>query len=207
VATLAAVLLYFWKDILFLIRERRLDWLLFLAVGTVPAVIAALLFEDKISLAFINPRIVAFMLVVTALVLFAGHIGQLKRARPGEGPTTSRSLLIGICQAIALLPGISRSGITISSGLLSGMGKENAFRFSFLLSIPAILGALVYKGLKIDFASVVLKNPGSYAVGMTAAFVAGLLSLMVLWKVIKTRRLFIFGIYCLLLGIAGILFW
>ena len=207
VGTLMAVILYFRKDILSLIREGRFDWLIFIVIGTVPAVAAALLFEERISLFFVSPKKVAFMFIVTAVALFAGHIGQIKRAQSGKGPTPLKSLFVGICQAFALLPGVSRSGMTISSGLLSGMDKENAFKFSFLLSIPVILGALVYKALKIDVASIVLSNPGSYAVGMIAAFAVGFLSLVLLWKTIRARRLFIFGIYCLLLGITGILFW
>jgi undecaprenyl-diphosphatase len=207
VATLMAVLVYFRKDILSLIREKRVDWLLFIAIGTVPAVIAALLFEEKISLIFVSPKKVAFMFIATALALFVGQISQVKRTSSGKGPTALTSLLVGIGQAFALLPGISRSGMTISSGLLGGMNTENAFKFSFLLSIPVILGATLYKALKIDFAGVVLNNLGNYATGMIAAFVVGLLSLMLLWKAVKARRLFIFGIYCLLLGLAGILFW
>lgn len=207
VGTLMAVLIYFGKDILSMIREKRTDWLLFIAIGTVPAVIAALLFEEKISLVFISPKKVAFMFIVTALALFVGQISQVKRACPGKGPTALTSLLVGIGQAFALLPGISRSGMTISSGLLGGMNAENAFKFSFLLSIPVILGATLYKALKIDFASAVLSNVGNYATGMIAAFVVGFLSLMLLWRAVKARRLFIFGIYCLLLGLAGILFW
>ncbi|MFQ5952134.1 MAG: undecaprenyl-diphosphate phosphatase [Candidatus Omnitrophota bacterium] len=207
VGTLAAVVLYFRKDILSLVRERRADWLLYIAIGTVPAVIAALFFEKHISLVFLSPRKVAPMFIVTALVLFAGQISQLKKAQDAKGPTVLRSIIVGISQAFALLPGISRSGMTVSTGRLGGMNAENAFRFSFLLSIPAILGALAYKALKIDLGSVVLSNIGGYVSGMMIAFIVGLASLALLWRVIKTRRLFIFGIYCLLLGISGLLFW
>jgi undecaprenyl-diphosphatase len=207
VGTLMAVLVYFAKDIASLIREKRIDWLLFIAVATVPAVIAALLFEEKISGIFVSPGKVAYLFIVTALVLFAGQISQIKRTRPGKEPTFLTSLLVGISQAFALLPGVSRSGMTISSGLLGGMKAESAFKFSFLLSIPVILGATLYKSLKIDFAGIVLSNSGNYIAGMLTAFAVGFLSLMILWKAVKARRLFIFGIYCLLLGITGILFW
>ncbi|MEE8575561.1 MAG: undecaprenyl-diphosphate phosphatase, partial [Thermodesulfobacteriota bacterium] len=160
-----------------------------------------------VSAIFVSPGKVAYLFIVTALVLFAGQISQIKRTRPGKEPTFLTSLLVGISQAFALLPGVSRSGMTISSGLLGGMKAESAFKFSFLLSIPVILGAAVYKSLKIDFAGIVLSNLNSYIAGMLTAFAVGFLSLMILWKAVKARRLFIFGIYCLLLGITGILFW
>jgi undecaprenyl-diphosphatase len=131
----------------------------------------------------------------------------MKKIRSLNGPTTMKSILVGISQAFALLPGVSRSGMTISAGLAGGMNAENAFKFSFLLSIPAIIGAMAYKVLKIGFAGVVLSNLGSYVIGMFTAFVVGFLSLAVLWRVLKKHRLFIFGIYCLLLGLAGIIFW
>jgi len=145
VATLGAVLLYFRKDIVSLVREKNLKWLFFLAIATVPAVLAALLFEDQISGFFDSAKKVAYMLIVTGVVLFLGQLSLKKAEEKGTGPTFFKSIFVGISQAFALLPGISRSGITISSGLFGGMKKEEAFRFSFLLSVPAILGALGYK--------------------------------------------------------------
>ncbi|MGB3112871.1 MAG: undecaprenyl-diphosphate phosphatase [Candidatus Omnitrophota bacterium] len=206
VGTLIAILLYLGRYIFSLVREKRFDWLLYIAVGTVPAVIVALLFEKKISLVFLSPKKVAFMFIITALALFLGQFCQVKSVRVAKGPTALTSLLVGICQAFALLPGISRSGMTISAGLLGKMDAENSFRFSFLLAVPAIIGALLYKALKIDLSAVVLGDLGSYVAGMTAAFAIGLLSLVFLWRVLRTKRLFIFGIYCLLLGVVGIIF-
>ena len=207
VATAMAVIIYFGKDIIALARERNIKWLFFIIIATVPAVLAALLFEDRISEVFVSPSKVAFMLVITGAVLFIGQISLWKRKDDGNPPTLISSLLVGIAQAFALLPGISRSGMTISMGLVGGMKKEEAFRFSFLLSIPVILGATLYKVLTEDMGAVVSGNLVNYASGMIIAFIVGLLSLHVLWKVIKGKQLFIFAAYCILAGTIGIFFW
>jgi undecaprenyl-diphosphatase len=154
-----------------------------------------------------SARKVAFMLVITAAALFTGQLCLVKWSRPGRGPKFLSSLFVGAAQALALLPGISRSGMTISAGLACKMDADEAFRFSFLLSIPAILGALVYKALKVDAGAVISNNSGVYIMGTLAAFVTGLLCLPILRRVIRSKHLFIFGIYCLILGITGILFW
>ena len=206
-ATLMAVILYFSRDIAALVREKNIMWLFYIASATVPAVLAGLLFEKKISAFFTDPGKVAFMLILTALALFAGQFSLWRRMRPGAGPSFFTSLLVGIAQAFALLPGISRSGMTISTGLIGGMKAEEAFRFSFLLSVPVIIGAVAYKALTLDIGAVISGNLANYAAGMAAAFIVGLLSLRLLWWVIKEKRLFIFGIYCLFLGTIGIIFW
>jgi undecaprenyl-diphosphatase len=112
-------------------------------------------------------------------------------------------LLVGIAQAIAILPGISRSGATIASGLYLGMEREKAFEFSFLLAIPAITGAFLLEVRKVDLA---LLNPSALAVGMVAAFVAGLAALFVLARAVAGRKLHWFGFYCWLAGLATIVF-
>ncbi|MFH1552392.1 MAG: undecaprenyl-diphosphate phosphatase [Candidatus Omnitrophota bacterium] len=207
VATLGAIVLYFSRDIVILVRERNTKWLIYIAVATVPAVLAALVFEKRISVFFVSPRKVSFMLVLTALALFAGQLSLWKRTRPGKGPTFFSSLLVGIAQACALLPGVSRSGMTISTGLSAGMKAEEAFRFSFLLSVPIVIAAAAYKALTLDVGAIMSENLKSYAIGMASAFVTGLLSLYLLWRVLRGKRLFIFGVYCLTLGVIGIFFW
>jgi len=206
VATLGAVVIYFGRDIIQLARQKRTEWLLYLAVGTVPAVLAALFFEDRITAFFTDTGKVGITLMATGLVLFAGE-GAL-RVRKGLGDTASlkSSAAVGLAQALALLPGISRSGMTISTGLLSGMRTEEAFRFSFLLSIPAITGAVLYKGISREAAAAVSGNALNYAAGMFLAFVTGILSLRLLWWVLKRRRLYIFGAYCLVLGACCLFF-
>jgi len=207
VGTLAAVLLYFSREILSIIRERKTFWVLCIAVGTIPAVVAAFFFEGMISSFFMDPKKVAFMLIVTGLVLFAGQFGLWAERSEKRDLTVLDSLLIGIAQAFALLPGISRSGATISTGLVRGMKAETAFSFSFLLAIPAIIGAVLYKGMKkIAEGAALVDDPVNYIAGMITAFVVGLMCLPLLLKVVRTKRLYIFGIYCLVLGIGAIFF-
>lgn len=207
VATLAAVVLYFWRDIFLLVREKNVKWLLYIIIGSVPAVLAGLFLEEKILIFFTSPRRVAYMLLVTSLVLFTGHFAQRMRDYLGKGPDFLRSFLVGLAQAFALLPGISRSGMTISSGIASGMKWEEAFRFSFLLSVPVIAGAALYKALTLDKGALGSISFVNYASGMLVAFIAGLVSLVLLRKVLRVKGLFIFGAYCLILGTVGIFLW
>ena len=146
------------------------------------------------------------MLICTGLVLFAGNIALLKFSGERKGPGLVSSFLVGLSQAFALVPGISRSGMTISTGLASGMKPEEAFRFSFLLSIPAIIGAALYKILTIDVKVALSDNIPSYVLGMLAAFLMGLIGLKFLRVIIEKKKLYVFAIYCIIVGLAGILF-
>ncbi|MFH1846254.1 MAG: undecaprenyl-diphosphate phosphatase [Candidatus Omnitrophota bacterium] len=206
VATLMVVIIYFGRDIYSLIRDKNIFLLKCVTVGTVPAVIAGAFFSKQISSFFLTPRRVAFMLILTGLTLFAGQIMLNKKGHLGKSPTIKSSILTGLAQAFALFPGISRSGLTISIGLFSGMKAEEAFRFSFLLFIPAITGAMIYKISTGDVGGLVLNNLTNYATGMIAAFITGFFSLHFLWKAVKFKRLFIFAIYCFSVGIIGMLF-
>ncbi len=205
-ATLVAVIVYFRKYIAGLIERREVIWLVYLGIGTVPAVIAALFFENKITAVFGDPVKVSGMLIVTAFVLFAGQAALLVKRVSRPEATMGRSVIVGIAQAFALVPGISRSGATISVGMVTGMGQEEAFRFSFLLSIPVISGAFLYKILTQDHMEFAFSAGINYIIGMICAFVMGLISLNILKRVIIAKKLYIFGIYCLAAGVAGILF-
>lgn len=206
-ATLIAVMLYFGRDIASLIREKNFKWLFYIAIATVPAVLAALLFEDRISGFFTSPGRVAFMLMVTGTVLLVGQVALWRRDTAGEKLSFLPALVVGIAQAFALLPGISRSGMTISSALAGGVKAEEAFKFSFLLAIPVILGATLYKALTVDLGTVMAGNAMNYFAGMAVAFIVGFLSLHLLWKIVKGKKLYIFAAYCFLLGAIGIFFW
>ncbi|MBD3426054.1 MAG: hypothetical protein GF409_02335 [Candidatus Omnitrophica bacterium] len=206
-ATLLAVVIYFAGDILQLARQRRWEYLFYVLAATVPAVITALFFEERISEFFVSPAKVAVMLVATGIVLLLGQFFLWKNDGAGRKAGLFNTFAVGVAQAIALLPGISRSGVTISAGLAGGMKTEEAFRFSFLLSIPVIIGATLYKGLTVDLRGALAGNVPEYIAGMAAAFLAGFFSLHLLRKVIKGKKLFLFAAYCLLLGMTGIFFW
>jgi len=206
-ATLAAVILYFRKDIIKLIRGKNMALVMYIAIATIPAVVAALLFEDKISLFFADFRKTALMLILTGVALFIGQAALSKgRSEEGKKVSLGTSIFVGIAQAFALFPGISRSGMTISAALVGGVKREEAFRFSFLLSIPIVAAAVVYKTVTGNVLGAITTDLWmKYAAGMVTAFVVGFLSLSCLWRLIKAGKLFIFGIYCILLG-AGVMF-
>jgi len=140
--TLAAVLVYYRSDIARMAKfdkpARRLVTLLL--IGTVPAVILGLLFEDKVEELISEPKKVAFMLIVTGVILLATTLLRLGDKQMTDVQPRD-SVLIGLAQAMALIPGISRSGMTISAGLARGLERTEAARFAFLLGIPVIAGA------------------------------------------------------------------
>jgi undecaprenyl-diphosphatase len=170
----------------------------FIVVASVPAGLIGIAFGDLIDRAFASPLLVGLMLLVTGTVLFGTGSSQA-RGKTGW----IRTLLVGVAQAIAILPGISRSGATIASGLYLGMERKEAFEFSFLLAIPAIVGAFILEVRKVDFAVI---NPQALGAGMIAAFAAGLAALYVLARAVTSHRLHWFAFYCWLAGLATILF-
>jgi len=205
--TLMAVLIYFRMRIIALVRavfdrsmksERRMVF--FIILSTIPAVVVALLFDDVIEEAFSSPILTSLMLVVTGLILLlTGLIKKRKKAISG-----GNAFLIGCGQALAILPGISRSGTTIATGMFTGVEPLVAAEFSFLLSIPAIAGAIVFKVrdiVNLDTALI-----GQYAVGTVISFLSGLFAVYLLLSIIKKGKFQYFGIYCLIIGILGILY-
>ncbi len=149
--TLIAVVIYFWKDWMVLVRkgfshaggtEGRLFW--FLVAATIPGAIAGYLLEHKAETVFRSPILIASMLIIMGLILYWADQHGSKR----DGLKSIRfweALLIGFSQALAIIPGVSRSGITMTTGLLLGLNREATARFSFLLSAPIIFGASVIK--------------------------------------------------------------
>ncbi len=218
--TLLAIFFVFWRDFLALIRawfgslarrsladpNARLAW--FIIVGTIPAVVAGLLFDDFLESMFLNPQAVGFFMLVTAGLL-AGSEQLAKRSqavRDLEHMNWTDAIVIGVAQSFALLPGISRSGSTISAGLGRGIRRDLAARFSFLLGTPAFFGAgllQVAKTLSED--SVTLTgNVVPIAAGFVAAAVVGVLAIRFLLRYLRNRTLYIFSIYCLVVGLLTI---
>jgi len=172
----------------------------YMAVASVPAAIVGLLFHDSIEVLFDSPRVAAIMFVATALVLTASRLRKPKREL-----TMNTALLIGVAQAVAILPGCSRSGWTITTGLLLGLGFGRAAEFSFLISIPAILGALVLE---------IWRNPLAAAqnevvpllIGGVGAFLTGWFALRLLLRILRAGSLYRFSYYLVAMGIAAFLF-
>lgn len=207
--TLAAVLVYFRRDLINMASSlllphnptyassRRLLWLLF--VGSIPTALIGLLFRQEVERLFSEVRVTGVMLVVTGVLLFVSD-----RAR-GKGRELERmhvrdALLVGLAQGLALLPGLSRSGATITAGLFVGVERELALRYSFLLSIPAVIGAFILE--VITHATQWAENIDvlGYGMGVLAAFLVGYWSIAVLLRTLRSRRLSLFAYYCWALG-------
>ncbi|MGG5172545.1 undecaprenyl-diphosphate phosphatase [Pseudarthrobacter sp. J1738] len=213
--TETAVLVYFWRDIVRIIKawfgsltgrisrqdpDARMGWLII--IGSLPIIILGLLFQDQIESVLRSMWIVATMLIVFGLVLaVADAVG--KQTRELSDISVKHGILFGLAQALALIPGVSRSGGTISAGLLMGYTREAAARYSFLLAIPAVFGSGLYQLYKV------LSHDGltgPYGLGETAlatviAFVVGFFIIGWFLKYVSTRSYRLFVWYRIALGL------
>jgi undecaprenyl-diphosphatase len=199
--TLCALILYFRGRIIQLILgifgrgdepgpARR--WVGYILAGSVPIGLVGFFFRDWVEAAFAAPKIAAGMLLVTGALLLTARFARPRR----QYPKLKDALIIGLAQAAALLPGISRSGATIAIALLLGLERSLAFEFSFLLSIPAVLGANL---LQLSALSQV-SNPLLTGLGGLMAFLIGGLSLFLLRSLVRRGELHWFGVYCFVIG-------
>ena len=213
-ATILAVLVYFWKDLWRIFgtfinlvskkpveqKDKTLFWAI--VIGTIPAVIFGLLLESKMETIFRNVHLVAITLFLGSLMMFAAE----KYARHIKNLTVGKGFLIGLFQVLALVPGVSRSGATISGGLFTGLRREEAARFSFLLSFPVIVGAGLKKLYDIyKLHELAILGPSLW-VGSLVAFVVGIASIHFLISYLKKHTLNAFVVYRMLLVLAIIIF-
>ncbi len=215
--TLVAVVWYFWKDIVAIIKAlissildifrgnfkaglkedsfKKLAWLL--VVGTIPAGLMGVLLKSQFESLFTSVPAVGFFMIITGILLWGAE--RVKRGeKEVKDVSFKNALAIGIFQGFAIAPGISRSGATISAGLFSGLERELAAKFSFLLSIPAIIGAVAIQAKDItsfDFSLAVT------LAGFISAIIFGYLAIKLLLKIIKERTLMIFAYYCWIVGL------
>ncbi|MCS7102852.1 MAG: undecaprenyl-diphosphate phosphatase [Candidatus Korarchaeum sp.] len=174
--------------------ESKLAWCVL--IGTLPAASVGLLLADQIEAAF-TKLVAALGLLVNSLVLYS-----TKWARGSSHLDLKRALLIGLVQSVSLMPGISRSGSTIAAGLLTGMRREEAMRFSFLLSVPTIAGALILEVLRSPWSEVLsLTN----VAGFLSSFLVGLAAIRFLTSAVRRGKLHWFSYYCFPLGIVTLL--
>ena len=199
--TLVSVFIVFWKDIWQLITSLKSaptqKYISAIIVGTLPAVIIGFLFRDVISEAFENIKVVAVTLMITGLILLTTKFINTKLKDISVG----RGLLIGIAQGMAIIPGISRSGMTISLGMYLGIAPDKAAKFSFLLGIPAIFGAGILTGWDLTGSSEPTLALSVLIVGFVSSLLVGWISLKWLLGLIKSGKFHWFGVYCLLIGL------
>ena len=203
--TLIVVLTVFRKDIADIIKAvAKRDFqteqgklALFIVVGSIPTAIVGFVFHDFFESLFSNLPAVAAALLITGSILFFSEkrIGNRKMG-------ISDSLLIGLAQAIAIIPGISRSGATISTALLRKIDKTTAFKYSFLLSAPAIAGATLMESKQLALNNI---DPTPLLLGTIISMIVGYASLKILQKIVMNEKLHLFSIYCWLAGATIIL--
>ena len=207
IATLLAVVVVYWHrlaDLLVgVIRGRKSAWRYagLLLVGSIPAGLVGFLLQDRIEHAFESLITVGINFVVTALILWSTR-WALRRGTAGE-PSISSAFGIGIAQSLAILPGISRSGSTIAAATWLGMDAVRAAEYSFLLAIPAIMGAGLLQVISLSDEAVTIAS-GPLMIGFVAALVSGVLAIKFLIVLLRKEAFHRFAPYCLALGIMTI---
>lgn len=209
-ATALSTIVVFWKDIVEIFKglfqfknNESFQFSLKIVLSMIPAVFVGLFFEETIESLFNgNIILVGLMLLVTGALLFLAD-----RAKNTDKKVSFvNALIIGISQAIAILPGISRSGATISTSVLLGIDREKAARFSFLMVVPLILGKMAKDIVGGEISSETV-NMTALLLGFAAAFVTGLLACVWMIRLVKNSKLTYFSIYCFIVGIAAIIFY
>lgn len=207
VGTLIAVFILVWKDVVALAKKPFSTLMLYLVIATVPTVIAALFFKDQIDAAFNSqagmPLGIGFL--VTSVIMFVTPLFKSQKFEM-EKMGVARPFIIGIAQALSILPSVSRSGSTIFAGLATEVKREDAARFSFLMSIPAILGSVVFQAKDIvdEYGSAMQVDAGQILLilaGMAVAALTGYLALKLLIDTVKKGKLWVFGIYTTVVGL------
>lgn len=211
--TLVGVVVYFWRDLLSIVRaifaglsqrkpfgspDARLGW--FVILATIPAVIAGLLFKKYFEQLYTQYAVIAIVMIVAAGLLIAAERFSQKR-RTLESMTAKDAAIIGTWQVLALVPGVSRSSATVSGGMLQNFMREPAARFSFLMSIPALLGAgvVAIKDL-LDAKGLLGQLAAPLAIGFIAAAISGYFAIRWLLGFLKSRPMNVFAIYRVIFG-------
>ncbi|TRO54341.1 undecaprenyl-diphosphate phosphatase [Candidatus Bathyarchaeota archaeon] len=205
IGTLVVVILFFRKDVKAILlalakRDFKSDngkLILLIIIGTIPSALIGGFLVDKIEELFITFLPIAVAFISCGIVLYLSKFGQEQK----QDLSYLSAIAIGIAQGIALIPGISRSGLTIATALLLGLKREKAFKFSFLLSVPAVISAL---GLTLyeQHEALTLIGVGwtEILIGISTSLVISYFALKLLWKTLVGRRFYLFAFYCWLIG-------
>ena len=214
IATAISIIYVFRKDIneiikgLIQFKKKQLDFILKILISSVPVGVVGVLFEKEVESFFTgNIVLVGSMLLITAALLFFTYF---KKDDSKENISYTDAIAIGLAQALAILPGISRSGSTISMALLLNVNREKATKFSFLMVLVPIFGILILKSIKgfteISETSNLILFESSYVFGFISALFSGVFACKVMLKIVKESKLIYFSAYCLLVGSIGIYF-
>jgi len=217
--TLVAIIIYFWKDFVGLIvgflslirvvkpkpkHDEYHHLILFIVVASVPAILVGLLLGDAIDYWFRNTLYVGlFMIIIAELFIIAE--GKLKKFKKETKLKLGHAIIIGCFQALALIPGVSRSGSTIAAGIFQGISREKAARFSFLMAMPVIFGAGLLTMVKEMRGGEMTVELMPITVGFIASVVAGFASVYFLMKFLKNHTLKVFSIYLFVVGTISVI--
>ena len=194
VGTLLALLICYRKKVSSIIRHPKSATTWNLIIATIPAVVGVLLFNKFLENSFSIKTLVWGFLISSFTLIIAGF--KKEKYKPVKRST---ALYMGLAQTVALFPGISRSGSTLCSAFIIGTDKQEALDFSFLMSIPIILASAIYEGFK-TFVNGVVINWVAVSVVFVSSFIFGMLSIKIMLKIVKTNKLYLFGIYLLILS-------
>jgi undecaprenyl-diphosphatase len=218
--TLVSIAAVFWRDFWLIIVatlrsifsrsladvHARLGW--FIVVGSIPAAVTGLLFNDFFEALFSSPTAAGIFLLITAMLLISSElmIRHIERLRSLETMSWLDAIVIGLFQAVALAPGISRSGSTIAAGLARGIRRDDAARYSFLLGTPAFFGAGLLQLLKAmdEAPGALAAQVPMMAVGFLASAISGFIAIRFLLAYLRKRTLYPFAIYCIVLSVVVI---
>lgn len=197
IATITSVLIFFAKDIIDIILKDR-KMMILLVIACIPTFLIGFFSKDIVERLFGSSLMVGYALAATGLWLIAANLIEIRKS-PKHAVSWLDSIIIGIAQGIAVIPGISRSGATIGAGLMMGLEGASAVKFSFLLSVPAILGASALKFADIG-KSVTGISSVPFILGGIAALLTGLAAIYLILKAVKANKLWAFGVYCIIAG-------
>ncbi|MCL9972104.1 MAG: undecaprenyl-diphosphatase UppP [Candidatus Pacebacteria bacterium] len=203
-ATALAIVVYFWSDILRLLKFEERATSYAILIGTVPALIAGLLIEDIMATLFRSAELVAYALLAGSALMLVAEYGPKYRGVYAER-WWFEGVVVGCFQALALIPGMSRSGMTIVGGMLIGRSRADAARFGFLLAIPILLGSGLKKLMDLGVDGTLATVGPALFVGAVVSFVSGLLAIYVLLALVRRTPLTVFVVYRVLL--AALILW
>ena len=208
-ATAISAIIYFWKDVKVIIislinfkKNKNTFFAIYILISMIPAGLAGYLFESEINYLFNgNLTLVGFMLILTSLILYISD----RFNNSSQRLNFKSSLIIGFSQALAILPGISRSGATIGTSIFLGLNRDVAAKFSFLMVVPIIFGSSLKIILdnEIEFNN---NNISNYLVGFSSALISGYYACKWMIIFVKKSKLIYFSIYCLLVGMLSIIY-
>jgi undecaprenyl-diphosphatase len=218
VATLVAVIIYYWNDLVsilksvvkdlleghpFLEEDSRLGW--YLILSTIPAGVAALLFKDTLEGAFSNPKFAAISLLITSGLLFMGEFAG-KRLRTLTTISWLDALIIGFFQVLSLFPGISRSGSTITGGLMRNFDRKSSARYAFLMAVPVMAAAGVMAGYDLLLSPQLLSKLPIYISGFVSSAIVGYIAIRWFIGYLARQSLYLFSLYCAIVGLGSLIF-